>query len=231
MERIPRHFQEKLDLLSEKILRLGGLVEQAIGRSVRALVERSSDLAREVIHDDHEVDRMELEIDELCIEILALQQPIARDLRFITTAMKITPDLERIGDHAVNISERAIEINSEPPLAPLIDISAMARRAQEMVRGALDALVSRDADAARAVIAMDDELDIRMEQVFRSLLSYMIEDPGTISRALRLTFVAKYFERIGDQATNVCEQIVYMIDAQVIKHRGASPDRNEEPSQ
>ena len=228
MERI--HFQERLDLLSEKILRLGGLVEQAIGRSVRALVERNSELARKVIQDDREMDRLELDIDELCMELLALHQPMARDLRFIATAMKITPDLERIGDHATNISERALEINKEPPLAPLIDISAMARRAQEMVRGALDALVRRDADAARVVIAMDEELDIRMEQVFRSLLSYMIEDPSTISRALRLTFVAKYFERIGDQATNVCEQIVYMIEAQVIKHAGTLPDGNQEPS-
>jgi phosphate transport system protein len=231
MERIQRHFQERLDLLSEKILRLGGLVEQAIGRSVRALVERNSDLARDVIQEDKQVDVLELEIDETCIELLALQQPMARDLRFITTAMKITPDLERIADHAVNIAERAVEINKEPPLAPLIDISAMARRAQEMVRGALDALVRRDADAARAVIAMDDELDIRMEQVFRSLLSYMIEDPGTISRALRLTFVAKYFERIGDQATNVCEQIVYMTEAQVIKHAHASQERGQEPAE
>jgi phosphate transport system regulatory protein PhoU len=180
MERIQRNFQERLDLLSEKILRLGGLVERAIGRSVRALVDRNSELAREVIQDDNEVDRLELEIDELCMELLALQQPMARDLRFITTAMKITPDLERIGDHATNISERALEINNEPPLAPLIDISAMAHRAQEMVRGALDALVRRDADAARAVIAMDDELDTRMVQVFRARGSeYHIQGPAT----------------------------------------------------
>ena len=128
MERIQRHFQERLDLLSEKILRLGGLVEQAIGKSVRALVERDSFLARDVIAHDGDADRLELEVDELCTELLALQQPMARDLRFITTAMKIAPDLERIGDHAVNIAERALEINNEPPLAPLIDISAMARR-------------------------------------------------------------------------------------------------------
>jgi phosphate transport system protein len=231
MERIQRHFQERLDLLSEKILRLGGLVEQAIGKSVRALVERDSALAHDVIAHDVDADRLELEIDELCTELLALQQPMAGDLRFITTAMKIAPDLERIGDHAVNIGERALEINNEPPLAPLIDISAMARRAQEMVRGALDALVRRDGAAARAVIAMDDELDIRMEQVFRSLSSYMIEDPKTISRALRLTFVAKYFERIGDQATNVCEQIVYMTEARVIKHPGVSTQPKREGSE
>jgi len=220
MDKTFKHFQEQLDLLSEKILRLGGLVEEAIGKSVRSLVERDSDLAREVIANDVEVDRVELEIDSLCMEALALHQPMARDLRFLTTAMKITPDLERIADHAVNISERATELNSEAPLNPLIDIPLMARRAQEMVRGALDAFVRRDADAARAIIEMDDELDQRMEQVFRVLLSHMIENPETISRALRLTFVAKYFERIGDQATNICEQVVYMTEARVIKHAG-----------
>ena len=220
MDKTFKHFQEQLDQLSEKILRLGGLVEEAIGKSVRSLVERDSDLAREVIADDVEVDRLELEIDSLCMEALALHQPMARDLRFLATAMKITPDLERIADHAVNISERAAELNSEAPLNPLIDIPLMARRAQEMVRGALDAFVRRDADAARAIIEMDDELDQRMEQVFRVLLSHMIENPETISRALRLTFVAKYFERIGDQATNICEQVVYMTEARVIKHAG-----------
>jgi phosphate transport system protein len=230
MEKTYRHFQEQLDLLSEKILCLGGMVEEAIGKSVRALVNRDSGLARDVIENDGEVDRMELEIDELCVGLLALQQPMARDLRFITTAMKITPDLERIADHAVNISERAIELNREPPLAPLIDIPAMAARAQEMVRGSLDALVRRDGAAAREIIAMDDELDIRMEQVFRSLLSYMLEDPATISRALRLSFVAKYFERIGDQATNLCEQIVFMSEAQVIKHAQVNSNEEEEPA-
>lgn len=218
MDKTYTHFQEQLDLLSEKLLRLGGIVEEAIGKSVRSLVDRDSELAREVIAKDGEIDRLELEIDSLCMESLALHQPMARDLRFLATAMKITPDLERIGDHAVNISERAIELNSEAPLQPLIDIPLMARRAQEMVRGALDALVNRDADAARRIIQMDDELDKRMEQVFRVLLSHMIENPETISRALRLTFVAKYFERIGDQATNICEQIVYMTEARVIKH-------------
>lgn len=223
MNRSYPHFHDQLQLLSEKLLRLGGMVEQAIGRSVRALMERDSDIAREVISADSEIDALELEIDQMCTELLALQQPMASDLRFLTTAMKITPDLERIGDHAVNISERAIELNQEPPLGPLIDLPAMAQRAQSMVRGALDALVRSDADAARAVIRMDDELDQRMEQVFRVLLSYMIEQPQAISRALRLTFVAKYFERIGDQATNVCEQVVFMAEARVIKHGGEQP--------
>lgn len=213
-------FQDKLDQISEKILRLGGLVEQAIGDSVRALVDRDSDLAHRVLERDSVIDALEIEIDELCMEVLALQQPIARDLRFITTAMKITPDLERIGDHAVNISERALELNEEPEVQVLADIPFMAQRAQEMVRGALDAFVREDAEAAMVVIHMDDELDRRMETVFRVLLSHMLEDPRTIRRCLRLTFVAKYFERIGDQATNVSEQVIYMTEARVIKHGG-----------
>jgi phosphate transport system protein len=219
MERTQQRFQERLDLLSEKVLRLGGMVEEAIGSSVRALVGRDSDLARRVIEHDSIIDALEVEIDELCVEILALQQPMARDLRFITTAMKITPDLERIADHAVNISERALELNEEPALQAPVDIPFMAQRAQEMVRGALDAFVRRDAAAAMAVIRMDDELDHRMEQVFRVLLSHMLEDPRTIRRSLRMTFVAKYFERIGDQATNIAEQVIYMTEARVIKHR------------
>jgi phosphate transport system protein len=229
MEKRTRHFEEQLDALSGMIVQLGGLVEEAIGRSVIALVERDSSLARRVIGDDNAVDRLELEIDRLCVEMLALHQPMARDLRFITTAMKITPDLERIADLAVNISERAIELNEEPQLKPFIDIPLMARRAQEMVHGALDAFVQHDPAAARMVIALDDELDRRMEQVFRELLSFMIEDPHLITRALRLTFVAKNFERIGDQATNVCEQVVYMCEGQVIKHLGIEADGKTEP--
>lgn len=219
MERIQHRFQEQLDLLSEKILRLAGLAEEAIGNSVRALVERDSELARSVVKRDSEIDALELEIDELCVEILALQQPMASDFRFITTAMKITPDLERIADHAVNISERALELNEEPVLTALVDIPFMAQRAQEMVRGVLDAFVRRDAAAAWAVIRMDDELDRRMETIFHVLLAQMLEDPRAIRRALRLTFVAKYFERIGDQATNIAEQVVYMTEARVVKHR------------
>jgi phosphate transport system protein len=218
MERSTTHFEQQLSEIAEKLLRLGGLAEEAIGRSVRALVERDSQLAKEVIHGDVEVDRLELELDHLCIETLARHQPMARDLRFITTAMKITSDLERIADHAVNISERAMELNNEPPLRALVDIPLMAGRAQEMVRGALDAFVREDAEAARSVIAMDDDLDRRMELIFRVLLSHMIEDTRTITRALRLTFVAKYFERIGDMATNICEQVVYMSEARVVKH-------------
>jgi phosphate transport system protein len=170
------------------------------------------------------VDRFDLEIDQIGMGILGLHQPVARDLRFVITAMKITNDLERIADLCTNVAERAIELNGEPQLKPFIDIPLMARRAQQMVRGALDAFVQRDAAAARAVIAMDDELDHRMEQVFRELLSFMIEDPKTTTRALRLMFVAKYFERMGDQATNIGEQIVFMAEGRVIKHPAITAD-------
>lgn len=230
MERLQRHFEEQLGLLSEKILLMGGLVEEAIGRSVTALVDRDSEVAARVIADDARVDRLEIEIDQIGTAILALQQPMARDLRFVMTAMKITTDLERIADLAVNISERALELNEEPRLKPLIDVPVMARKAQDMVRGALDSFVQRDPDSARRVIALDDELDIRMEQVFRELLSYMMEDPKAISRALRLIFVAKSFERMGDQATNICEQVVYLTEGRVIKHPylSAADDSEEE---
>ncbi len=221
MDQSQTHFHEQLELLEEKLLRMGGMVEEAIGKSVRALIDRNSRLAREVLQGDVEIDRMELEIDDQCIDLLARNQPMARDLRFITTAMKVTPDLERIADHAVNVSERAMELNEEPPLNALVDIPWMAARAQEMVRGALDAFVRSDAEAARAVIALDSGMDRRMEQVFRVLLSHMLEAPKTISRCLRLTFVAKYFERIADQATNICELVVYMTEARVIKHTNA----------
>lgn len=214
-----RHFEHQLELLATTIQRMGGLVEQAIGKSVEALVKRDPALAAEVIREDQQIDELELEIDKMVMETLARYQLAARDLRFVTTAMKIVPDLERMADHAVNICQRSIELNAEPPFRPLVDIPMMARRAQEMVRGSLDAFVSRDAAAARAVIAMDDDLDRRMEQVFRVLLSYMLEDPRTITRSIRLTFVAKYFERIGDQATNICEMVVYMAEGRVIKHR------------
>jgi phosphate transport system protein len=228
MEKLQRHFQERLDALSEKILVMGGLVEESIGNCLSALVDRNAVLAKRVMQDDENVDRVDLEVDQIGMEILGLQQPLARDLRFVITAMKIANDLERIADLATNVAERALELADEPQLKPFIDIPLMARRAQQMVRGALDAFVQRDAVAARAVIAMDDELDSRMEQIFRELLSYMIEDPKTITRALRLMFVAKYFERMGDQATNVGEQIVFMTEGRVIKHPSLTAERGSE---
>jgi phosphate transport system protein len=218
METTPQNFEHLLSLISEKVLRMAGSVEEAIGKSIRALSERDSALANDVIASDNEIDQLELEIDDLCMEVLARYQPMARDLRFITTAMKITPDLERIADHAASVAERALELNEEPPLRTLVDMPLLTRSAQEMVRGALDAFVRNDPEVARSVIMMDDEVDQRLEHVFRVLLSHMMENPEVITRALRMMFIAKYFERIGDQATNICEMVVYMTEARVIKH-------------
>jgi len=223
VERPERHFEKEEERLKETILRLGSAVEAAIVDAIRALTDRDPEMAREVIVRDEEIDQLELEIDQLCTDIIALYQPAARDLRFVIAALKIAPELERIGDLAGNISERAIELCEEPQLKPFIDIPRMAQIAREMVKESLDALVRLDANAARAAIARDDGVDALMEQLFRELMSYMIEDPRTISRALRLMMVAKYIERIGDGATNICEMVVYLVEAKVIRHGGFHP--------
>ena len=217
-----RHFDREIENLKELLLRMGAMVEDQINQSIRALLERDTAVAQRVIDGDGAIDRMELEIDQHTVELIAMMQPAAVDLRFVTTAMKITPELERIADLAVDVCERAIELNREPPLKPLIDIPRLARISQDMVRQALDAFVRRDASLAREVIARDDEVDLLTEQSFRELLTYMLEDSRNISRAIRLTFIGKYFERIGDGATNICEMVVYLAEGKVIKHSGAN---------
>ncbi len=217
-----RHFDEELKALKEKILRMGALVEEQIRNAIKALVERDSDLARQVIANDHRVNAMDVEVDEDCLRLIALHQPMAKDLRFITTAMKISTELERMSDLAENIAERAIELNEEPQLKPYIDIPRMAEHAQRMVKEALDAFVNGDNTLARKVCADDDFIDDLTHQIFRELLSYMIEDPHTISRAVRITFVAKYIERVADHATNVAELVVYLVEGKIIRHTTTS---------
>jgi phosphate transport system protein len=217
-----RHFDREIEHLKELLLRMGAMVEDSIHESIRALLERDSAVAERVIAADDAIDQMELEIDQHTIELIAKMQPAAIDLRFVATAMKITPELERIADLAVDVCERAIELNREPQLKPLIDIPRLARMSQDMVRQALDAFVRRDPSLARTVIARDDEVDRITEQSFRELLTYMLEDSGNISRAIRLTFIGKYFERIADSATNICEMVVYLAEGKVIKHGNES---------
>jgi phosphate transport system protein len=217
-----RHFDREIENLKELLLRMGAMVEDQINQSIRALLERDTAAAQRVIDGDGAIDRMELEIDQHTVELIAMMQPAAVDLRFVATAMKITPELERIADLAVDVCERAIELNGEPPLKPLIDVPRLARMSQDMVRQALDAFVRRDAVLAREVIARDDEVDLLTEQSFRELLTYMLEDSRNISRAIRLTFIGKYFERIGDGATNICEMVVYLVEGKVIKHSGTN---------
>ncbi|MEK6605056.1 MAG: phosphate signaling complex protein PhoU [Nitrospirota bacterium] len=213
-----RHFDDELQSLKEQILRMGGLAEEQVQGALRALIERDSDLARKIIENDRQVNTLDVAIDEDCLRLLALQQPTARDLRFITTAMKISTELERISDLAENISERAIELNEEPQLKPYIDIPRMANWALQMVKEALDAFVKHDAELARKVCRDDDFVDDLTHQLFRELLSFMLENPQTITRAIRITFIAKYLERIADHATNVAELVVYLVEGKIIRH-------------
>ncbi|UCE63897.1 MAG: phosphate signaling complex protein PhoU [Nitrospirota bacterium] len=218
-----RHFDEELGDLKQKILHMGALVEDQVERAKKALIERDEILAKQVIEDDKRVNTLDVEVDEYCLRLLALYQPAARDLRFITTAMKISTELERMSDLAENICERAIELNEEPQLKPYIDIPIMADRATRMVGQALDAFVRGDSVLARQVLEEDDVVDELTEQLFRELLSFMMENPQTITRAIRLSFVSKYLERIADHATNVAELVVYLVEGKIIRHTLQAP--------
>ena len=213
-----RHFHEELETLKQTLLAMGGLVEDQIGRVMRALVERDDALARDVIERDRRVNALDVEIDEKCVEFLALHQPAASDLRFITTAMKIVTDLERIGDQAVNIAQRAIELNREPRLKPYIDLPRMAEKAGQMVRESLDSFVSRDTELARRVCAEDDQVDALKEQVFRELLTFMMEDARAIPRAIRLILISRFLERVADHATNIAEMVIYLVEGKMVRH-------------
>jgi len=207
-----------LDVLRDRVLVLGGEAETALGRAMYALAERNSEAAREVLAGDDRIDRLEVEIDRLCIDILALRQPAARDLRFVISVAKITPILERLADHACNIARVALDLNNEPQLRPFPDLSRMAGVAASMLRAALDAFTQGDAAAARRVIEQDDEIDVMYEGLFHDLIGLMVNEPSATPRAARLLFVAKHLERIADYVTDICELTVYMTEAAVIKH-------------
>jgi phosphate transport system protein len=213
-----RHFHDELNQVKQKTLRLGSLVEDMVERAVTALVDRDSSQAEETIADDQKVDVLEVEIDETCMRLLALHQPAAGDLRFITTAMKISGDLERSADQAVNICERAIELNEEPQLKPYIDIPIMSQLAQKMLRDSLDAFVRKDGQLARAVIEADNRVDALKSQIFRELLTFMMEDPRTIRRGINIVLVSRHLERIADHATNIAEMVVFLAEGKNIRH-------------
>ncbi len=213
-----RHLDLELIDLKNKLLLMGGSVESQLQDVLQALTERDSSLAIRVVENDLRINRLDLEIDETCLRLLALYHPRAGDLRFITTAMKISLELERMSDMAENIAERAIELNDEPQLKPYIDIPRMAEWASQMVKECLDAFVNRDVELARKVCKDDSFVDDLMEQLFRELVSFMLEDPYTITRATRLTFIGKYYERIADHATNIAELVVYMVEGKIIRH-------------
>ena len=213
-----RHFERDLEALKEQLLRMGGRAEGIVLKAVDALRRRDAALAREVFGDDKTIDRLELDIDDRCLRLLALQQPLARDLRFITAALKISNDLERVGDHAVNIAGSALTLAGEALLRPPADISRLAERASAMLHEALDAFVRDDADTARRICELDDEVDQLNRKVFREMIDQMVADPSTIPRAMELVLVARNLERVGDMATNVAEEVVFIAEARVIKH-------------
>jgi phosphate transport system protein len=213
-----RHFHEELDALKQTLLAMGGLVEDQIRRVMTALLERDSDLAEEVIDRDRQVNAYDVEVDEKCVELLALYQPTAGDLRFVTTAMKIVTDLERIGDQAVNIAQRALELNREPQLKPYIDLPRMAEKSQRMVKESLDAFVTRDTELARRVCAEDAAVDALKEQIFRELMTFMMADARTIPRAIRLILISRFLERVADHATNIAEMVIYLVESKMVRH-------------
>lgn len=213
-----RHFDRDIEEIKDLLLRMGAMVEDAIQQSIRALLEGDIAIAEQVIANDDRIDQMEVQIDQHVIELIAKMQPAAGDLRFVATAMKITPELERIADLAQDVCERVIELSREPHIKPLVYLPRLAEDAQKMVREALDAFVRGDAELARKVIHDDDVVDQLTEDSFRALLTYMLENPRNISAAIRLTFIGKYFERMADGATNICEMVVYLVEGRMIKH-------------
>src|SRR5262245_1445562 len=217
-----RQYEQQLRTLKEKLLLIGHKAEVAIADATRALIERRPSLAQRVVDEDDELDRLEIEIDDICLEVLAREQPVASDLRFITTAMKIVRDIERIGDNGVNIARRALEIMNEPELKPIIDVPVAAKAAQRILKESLDAFVLGDAKMAKGVIDDDKYIDDVCEQMLRELLTYMFEDPATISRALPLIFVARNLERVGDHAANIAEMVIFLVEGRDIRHSQAA---------
>jgi phosphate transport system protein len=215
-----RHFEAELQVLRERLLVMGGLAETMIHQSVKALVSREESLVQQVLAHEEEMDLLCIEIDDRCFTLLALQQPMASDLRFLVAAIKINSDLERIADQTVSIALRAQALITQPEVKPLIDIPRMAQLAQEMVRKSLDAFVRRDTDLARTVIEADDQVDSLRDQVFRELLTYMMADTATIPRALALILVSRNLERIADHGTNIAEDVIYIVRGEDVRERG-----------
>lgn len=210
--------EEELKHLKGLLLQMAGLVETSIRDSIRSLTERVSGLAHQVIKQDHKINTYDVKIDEECIRLIALKQPMGKDLRFITTAMKITTDLERIADNSVNIAERALELNEEPILKPYIDIPRMRELTQGMIRDAIDAFVNEDQRLALDVIMRDDEVDDLNDTVLKELIFLMTQDPSTVSRGMKISYVSKYLERIADHTTNIAEMVIYMVEGKIIRH-------------
>jgi phosphate transport system protein len=218
VERVVRHFQEELEQLKARLLEMGGLAEEEVRLAIKGLMEAEPDAIDKVLAGDEPVNALHIEIDNRCFTLLALFQPMAADLRTIVSAVKINTDLERVGDLAVNIAEAARRYRIHPPVKKLIDIPRMAAIAQAMLRDALDAFVRRDLELARQVLNEDDRLDALKTQIFRELLTYMLQDPTTIEPALDLILISRHLERIGDHATNIAEDVIFIVSAKDVRH-------------
>ena len=221
MERVFRHFQEDLDALKERLLAMGGLAEERVREAVHGVKDRDPGAIEAVLAGDEPINDLHMEIDDRCFKLLALHQPMAADLRVIVAAVKINTDLERVGDLAVNIAEAGKRYLQHAPVKPLIDIPRMGDLAQKMLRDSLDAFVRRDMDLAEQVLAADDTLDALKTQIFRELLTYMLQKPETIEPALDLILISRHLERIGDHATNVAEDVIFILSAKDVRHHGA----------
>lgn len=213
-----REYDAELTQLREFILLMGAKVEEMVSNSLKAFATRDGDLARQTIGMDRDIDQLELDIDELCLRVLALRQPVASDLRFITTSMKLVTDLERIGDLGVNVCERVVELTDEAPLSAVVTIQRMGDVACQMLRDALDAFVSADADQAQRVIERDNVVDTTYAQLFPELVGVMMTDPQCVFRATRLQSIGKYIERIADHSTNIAEMVVFMVQGKDVRH-------------
>jgi len=213
-----RHFDEELKNLKQKLLRMADTAQEMIGLAVKALVERKEALTQEVFGLEQNVNHMEIEIEEEVLRLLALRQPAAGDLRLLTAILKINNDLERVGDQACNIAESTLDLLQQPPLKPLIDIPHMAQLAQRMIKNSLDAFVNQNPSLAKQVCADDDEVDRINEQIFRELLTYMMQDPKSINRAVDLILVSRNLERVADHATNISEDVIFIVEGKNIKH-------------
>jgi phosphate transport system protein len=225
MDRVVRHFQEELEALQGRLLEMGGIAEERVRAVVHGLVSRDVAVVDQVLHGDEPINALHIEVDERCFKLLALHQPMAADLRAIVAAVKINSDLERVGDLAVNIAEAAKRYVVHPPVKKLIDIPRMGDIAQSMLRDALDAFVRRDTVLAHQVLNEDDVLDALKTQIFRELLTYMLQDPATVEPALDLILISRHLERIGDHATNIAEDVIFMVSARDVRHHaGAESD-------
>ncbi len=219
-----RHFEQQLQDLLKRIVLMGSMAETMIQGAVRSLIERNESLSREVFEKERQVDRLQLEIDEAAVELVALNQPMAADVRFLFAASRITSEIERIGDQAINVCQNARYVLQFPPLRPMVDISIMSDIVQRMVRDVLTAMVQRDVALAEKVIESEDQVDAFKDQIFRTLLTYMMADPGTIQRALSLILLSRNLERIGDHATNIAEEVIYLVQGRDIRHPSLSGD-------